>query len=265
MGPLDYSLVKENFDFDSVKKIIGKSKQVSVYGWGHCHYSAVSSALSGYLEKVFDYQLGDDWSAQTVEGRSIEKILVHYNPKPNKQFNRKCKAGITNLLLENYKRIKEHKEIIPLIFCIDTDGNRFVTSSETISSKDLFLNNKITHSELRHCYKLHCELANSSNPEFQEMSDVAKKMLKFVKVTMKDKKVILEEVPALWDWVGLPQGMKERTEKEPAVVGNLKESLSSRKKPENSQWRVQLLSAAKRFDVSTVSLEIRTQIFTLKH
>lgn len=262
MGPLDYSSVKDNFDVDSVKKIIGESKQVTVYGWSHCHYGAVSDALTRDL-KVFDYRLGNDYeSSETLERQKIEKMNVYTDSKSEKEFHRKCKIGISNLLLENYKRCKEGKEFIPLIFCIDTDNNEFITNSETISSKDQELNDKITHSELRHCYKLHCELAESPNIEFQQMSQIAKKMLKFVKVTRDGRKVVLQEVPALWDWPGLPKAMKERTEK--ATKAEIREDLCSKK------WRVQLLSAAKKHDdlqkpVVPHLVQISTQKFTLKH
>lgn len=241
--------IEDHFDFDSVKKIIGESKQVSVYGWSHCYYETIGKVFSNHLEKVFNYRLGSCYnSGRTLEGREIEKIKIPWDPDyPVREFRRKCRHGITNLLLENYKRYKECRDIIPLVFCIDIDENKFTTNSETISSKDEKFNNKITHAELRHCYKLHCEFANSSHIEFQEMSYIAKKMFKFVKLTTKNNKVILQEVPALWDWAGLSQAMKERAEKKANRKAGLEQPLWPVVGTADDPWRIQLLIAAKRF------------------
>jgi hypothetical protein len=221
-----HDLIREDLDFDSVKNIIGDSKQVMVYGWNHCHYIAITSALEfskeSFLEKVFNFQVGDECAlnTETLEGREIEKLTVHI--KPEKRTHRISKNGITNLLLENYKRIKKCEKIIPLVFCLDADGNIYDINSDTLTSKHAYLNNLITNSELRRCYKLHRELQDSPNEEFQELAKIAKVMLKFVKVTRDGEKAILQQLPAIWDLPNISQAMKKRVEEKATKIASLK-------------------------------------------
>lgn len=215
-----------NLDFECVKSIVGDCKQLMVYGWHHCHYNSLISAFefnkNSFLEKVFNFSVGNAYAinTETLEGREIEKLTIQY--KPEKRFHRICKNGITNLLLENYKRIKKGEKIIPLLFCVDVDENRYNVTSDSLSSKQPYLNNRITNSELRRCYKLHSELQNSPLAEFQELSKISEEMFKFVKVSKNLEKAILLQLPPIWKWPNVSQAMQQRAEEKASMLVALK-------------------------------------------
>jgi hypothetical protein len=165
-------------DFDSINTICGNSKQVMVYGWSHCKYEKIADLLktspNSPMKKVFDSYLGLKSSAEerkTCEGTVIEQLKVPLNG-----MLRPCKAALTNLVLENYKRMKEAKPLIPLIFCYDIEGNRYPSNEETITSRDPKINKLVTHSELRRCYKLCKDVGDST------IEAVAQQTIIFVKV-----------------------------------------------------------------------------------
>src|SRR5437763_1694118 len=137
-----FSLVDfvNKLDMDSVKKVCGKSEEVMVYGWKHCGYSQLSTRLEqpdSPIKRVFDWSLGSmdtaiktPDKATTLEGRKIEQVPV---PDMKKFASRRkendcarfCKLGLTNIVLENYKRLKENKALIPILFVFDRDNNPF--------------------------------------------------------------------------------------------------------------------------------------------
>jgi hypothetical protein len=90
------------------------------------------------------------------------------------------KAGITDLVLENYKRKQIGLDIIPLIFCYDIEGNQFQVNPETITSRNESFKKLYTNMELRRCYKICCE----KDPELKIMTDIAKETIKFVKLVI---------------------------------------------------------------------------------
>jgi hypothetical protein len=137
-------------------------------------------------------------------------------------MHRTCKAGITNLLLENYKRVKEGKEIIPALFCMDIVDNEFSPTTKSVTAKDVAQNNLVTHSELRRCYKLCRELENSEHVELREMAEIARQMFKFVKIVKKGDKAALEKIPALWELPGFSEAMQTRKEVTPKWKVELK-------------------------------------------
>lgn len=207
-------LAKNHLDFTSVREVIGDTEQVMVYGWEHCYYTGVTQAFENspdsFLKKVFNSSVGfiGAEKERTLEGREIQKLSVY--SKQAKDTHRFCKAGVTNLLLENYKRFKEGKEIIPVLFCVDTDENQYVTTKDTVSTKDKNNNKLITNSELRRCYKLCCELESSEHPELREMANIARQMFKFAKVVKNGDKAVLRRVPALWEQTDLSSAMQKR-------------------------------------------------------
>lgn len=139
-----------------------------VYGWAHCKYDEVANALFQgqlHIQKVFCWVLGckdalpDE--VTTLEGRAIEQVEVdeihlkktykkasnekventevkdEHNDFDSRLITRQCKAGLTNIVFENYKRKKEGLPIIPVIFCVDIENknsNYAKYESEDITS-----------------------------------------------------------------------------------------------------------------------------------
>jgi len=124
----------------------------------------------------------------TIEGRQIERIPYTDSPLPLAS----CKAGMVNIVFENYKRSKEGLTLIPILFCIDIDDNRYPHDIKSIIHKKLSTK-CFTHSELRRAYKLCCEL------EDEELKEIAQKTFKFVKVKIIDRNYGLESIPAPWE------------------------------------------------------------------
>jgi hypothetical protein len=184
----------DKLNVNSVKRVFGESKQVMVYGWLHCHYQRVRAQLQKPLiEKVYNCNFGDKLdNTRTLEGRLVEGIERVRGETFQEGVSRLCKTGITNLVLENYKRKKEGLPVIPMIFCFDIDDNPFRIDATSISSREKELNNLITNSELRRCYKL----CKDSNPKIQE---VAEETIKFVKLYKGgDGTTSLVEVEPFW-------------------------------------------------------------------
>lgn len=205
------------------------SEQVMVYGWGHCKYLQVAGSLEesphadnpSPFKKVYDCAFGDT-NIRTLENRKVQELPIDIPEDDEtsyiKELNRRCKSGITNLVLENLKREEEGLPIIPLLFCIDIDDqgdhpwdkrrntwdaagpNPWVTTPELLCEKDRMtvtgqMNHFTTHSELRRCYKL----ANTFNDA--QVRAVANRTFRFVKV-IQDKdtgEYRLEQIQAPWD------------------------------------------------------------------
>jgi hypothetical protein len=141
------------------------------------------------IKKVHSYRIGDpfDSTAKTIAGRRLnnlfftgsEYLLQHQAPPPNVQkqvIGRECKTAITNVVLENYKRKKEGKPLIPVLFCIDIDGNPNPARFDRLAAKHPKFNNQITYKELRRAYKL----CTHENPSIRA---VALETFKFIKLT----------------------------------------------------------------------------------
>lgn len=179
-----------------------------VYGFGNCLYLKITALLPTFtqIKKVFDWRIGQEYIVDeellvTCEGNELPRVSVDYEQRA---ISRACKAGLTNLVFENYRRQKMGLPIIPILFCIDVDGNKHPISSASITSKEKTLNEIVTHSELRRAYKLCHTFEN------EEIRRVAQESFKFVKVKVhaksgKGAEYALEEAAAPWkssDWEG---------------------------------------------------------------
>lgn len=188
----------EKLDIDSVKKIC-KSNQVMIYGVAHCKYGDVFKILDDLawegksFDKVFNWVIANKRirpeRRKTYEGRDMGLInyeTSYYYPQTT---SRPCKTAITDLVLENYKRIEEGKKAIPLIFCIDIDGNPQSLTMKHIAAPS---SQGITIKELRRAYKL----CTHENPKIRR---AAEETLKFVKMKYQgDKTYAMEQIPAPW-------------------------------------------------------------------
>jgi hypothetical protein len=219
-----------DLNYKSVTNICKNSDQVMVYGYGHCKYVEVAAALKSShspIKKVFDVNIGKNTSDlgaritadshTLIDQVDITPIMGLEYPGVHKQCARECKAALTNLVFENYKRKQQGLPIIPVLFCIDIDGNPFPISVENMTSKQAALNSLITHAEVRRAYKLCCKI------EDEQLRKVAQETFKFVKVKKGGKpnqgvEHFLEEMDAPWTnrtWDGNWEARKQLSQ--PAV------------------------------------------------
>jgi hypothetical protein len=220
----------------SVKAICGNSDQVMVYGYGTCLYKEIAKILRKALspvKKVFDWRIGqeyivDDSMLMTTEKTEMQRLDVDFD---HSATSRACKAALTNLVFENYKRKSLGLPLIPVIFALDIDGNRRTLKTTSFTSKHPSVNTIVTHSEVRRCYKL-CE--KFANPMLRQ---VAQETFKFVKVKKDREEYRLEQISAPWksaDWS--EEWAKRKGVRAPTAKTN------------SHPWRKGLALAIQRFD-----------------
>jgi hypothetical protein len=239
-------------DKTSLLTICKGANQVMVYGSKQCKYEEIARSLRGMtkeetfpLKKVLTWCVANDGSdsteKSTAEGRKMD-VIPFDNPGFFPQStSRPCKTALTDLVLENYKRKREGKALIPLLFCIDIDKNPYPLSAEEMLTKDRDLNNLIFHKEMRRAYKL-CH-----DPKVDpKIRAIAQETFKFVKVTVdKDKTHAFQQVQAPWSSAKEPSKVSD----EFAIELELrKEESVSRAKPAYACWRTQLARRAAAFD-----------------
>lgn len=260
----------------SVSDVLGKSSTAMVYGFQHCRYTQVSDALESHVNvsRVYDCSLGNDYDPtdgpkqRRLNGESIHQVDSGMRELQTKgksfetqDCNRKCKSGLVNYVLENYRQSKVHgKEISPIIFCIDIQdkdgGNPHPLTSENLLSKTktvrvsramtLEMNRIVTHSEIRRAYKL-CN-DPTVDPEIRE---IARKTFKFVKVNENRQEFAIDrgltvdrEIRVQYDLEEIPA---------PWAAGDFQAHLDTRKevsaqqvKPrKDTNWRAELNTQAK--------------------
>jgi hypothetical protein len=189
-----------DLDYNSVIKVCQGSRQAMVYGNQSCKYAEVFNTLAldprSPVLKVYNYLLGCyDKDEITLEGRPFYKIRFPLSSTERVSIARKCKAGIINLVFENFKRKQLNLPTIPLIFCIDIDGKESKDTFKTIFARTP--TKGITNSELRLCHKLCSKL--KSDPILSQITGIARETLKFVKVVDNGVNYELEAAPTDWD------------------------------------------------------------------
>lgn len=184
---------------DNLEEICSDSKEVMVFGWHFCRYEDIANSLSGAINspvhRAFNWQIGgvEDWETVTVEGRNIDKIISGRSEEEGSIRN--CKAALTNIVLENYKRMQEGLPLIRVIFSV-ANNSPLSFSPEMIASKASGANACHTHAELRRAYKLCCEMKNT------QLMEAAKQTFVFVmlKNESPDSEVtLLEKVTPFWE------------------------------------------------------------------
>lgn len=222
-----------HLDAQSLMEICPDTDQIMVYGWNHCKYDGVIAATRQMsADENFPIKAVHSWKAgypgplntekTTLDGRVFNRISFEL-PSSTLQLNsRTCKTGLTNLVLENCLRARMGMDYIPLVFCIDIDGNPQPYSSGTILSKEDKYNNQITHKELRRAYKL-------STHEDIDVRWTAIETFKFVKLKrLGQGSYALEQIKAPWD---NPDWEK---------YWMLREARSRSVEKETDSWRAQL-------------------------
>lgn len=185
----------------NIKRIVGDSKQVMVYGFAHCFYNEISLALreKPYSLHTFSHAVSqnDPNDRTTLEGRVMSRISagsLDINSCSRMIINDNCKSGLTTLVFENFKRSIQGLHLIPILFCIDINENPFPLNSVNILTKSEKMNIRVTHKELRRAFKLCYD--DHVDPRIQNIAQVT---FKFVKVTrFNNETYTLEEIPAPW-------------------------------------------------------------------
>src|SRR5690349_12789835 len=121
---------------------ICQSPYAMVYGFDSCHYNEVNEELtdSALFKHVFNYTLGYEGHEEAHEVTPrISQV------KTSKQGTADtCKAALVNIVFENCKRMKNGKPLIPVLFAIDCDKNKYSLTSEDITTKKSDKNKTIT-------------------------------------------------------------------------------------------------------------------------
>lgn len=227
-------------DINSVIKICKGADQVLVYGWKHCKYDDITKALGDLIgtegfpiKRVFSFRIGNPFACyKTLSGRYLtnlvfehcDSMLKDHNSEavPSIVLSRLCKTGITNLVLENYKRIHEGLPLIPVLFCIDIDDNSQPLRIDHLASKDPKFNKQVTYKELRRAYKL-CTHENA------KIREAARGTFRFVKLVKQQEGFTMRQIPAPWADPRFSQ------------FWSLRKKLSkSKPKEETFNWRMQL-------------------------
>ena len=251
----------------SVSMICQGSDQAMVYGWKHCGYTLVESAIQdnsdnvshNSIKKTYDFNAGDPLDhgsvlVTTAEGRKIN--LIDYDA-PEYNVNRMCKTGITNVVLENYKRQKEGLSLIPVLFVIDITGNPHPYSSQMLCSKEPKINAQVTHKELRRAFKL----CTHPNPKIRR---IALETFKFIKIDIKENGTpIPEQIPAPW---GTSVESPEKVSSTFVSYWQARHRVSrSKPKPEKYDWSKQLEKHIARYDrVSHMQAAMASQALQTK-
>lgn len=209
-------------DFESVKEICGESKQAMVYGFARCRYEDVARRLKeegSPIQKVYDCSLGGiDTEGRavasseyitTIEGRLMTQIPFPLLDRHPQGISRPSKAGVTNLIFENYKREKEKLLLIPCIFCIDIDDNPIPFSIENVTNNENSDGDtSIALKELRRGYKLCCTFDDA---DVRRVANATFKFVKLAKIGEDAYKLQLLRAP--WehpDWEKLWEARKAK-------------------------------------------------------
>lgn len=178
-------------------RVCNNSSEVMVYGFENCDYLAIQDILRAHKVHVYDYTCGNFLiKSVTAIGTYLHQIKYPRTSDPIKDESRQCKMGITNIVLENYKRIKTGTPIIPILLCIGIDGH-------PLNAEIFVFSKKYTCREARRVFK-HCKMI-----EDEDLREVANKTFKCVAI--KKVKVIqsceersnppwiLKEIAFPWD------------------------------------------------------------------
>jgi len=225
-------MISSYVDLNSYNYCTNEANQVVVYGWSHCLYHFVISALEqgrvGLKKKniveltdrdirAFDHSIGypkikkGRKCLETLDGRLIEQIAIM--PELYEETHAHlCKAGIANLLLENLKRVYLELPLIPLLFVIDVNKNKHPSSAKTILSRKEHLNDLVTHKELRRCYRLIQLAKELDSPKLLE---VCEKTFRFIKLEDKKGRFVMKLKAAPWQSKSWDRKWKKRMKTKP--------------------------------------------------
>ncbi|ASQ45117.1 hypothetical protein [Legionella clemsonensis] len=194
---------------NSVKAILGDSKEVLVYGFSNCQYGYVARALNALTIKAMikdsfknEFEMLEFDSQPHVPDASLDLNSIDYQEYVEREktilFARECKALITSLCINNLKRKQNNEPIIPLLFCIEGEFSGYSVSLniKSVAESHPMLGTYITDEELRHCFKM---WMFETEPEFKE---VIRETIKFVKLLphpVEPESYQLQSIAPFWE------------------------------------------------------------------
>ncbi|WP_454784792.1 hypothetical protein [Legionella sp. WA2024007413] len=183
-------------DEKSIRELCGESSEVVVFGFSKYAYKELCMAIN-------EHDGINALNSDTYDSKHTD--LSRNNPYSMYNY---FKFILNDLILENYKRQKEGKPIIPLIFVVGK-GNMSYEPKQIAQREEDPSDKWVTLTELRRVYKL----ATEFGPEF---SKVALDTVKFVSLETNSDLTTLKRVSPFWenpDWQKGWQTRKEETQK----------------------------------------------------
>ena len=227
------------FDLQSAHDICDRAEEVMIYGFQHCRYTQVTEAIKSDcspFKKVYDCSIGGPYAPEevmtTLEGGRFYQVDIKGLDRDNnvRRLKQYCKAGLVNLIIENVKRAKQQKKLIPALLIIDIDGNQHRLTPDAVSNKKYTF---VTMAELRRIYKL------CNDPKLDpKIKEIAAATFKFAKTCKHhDKEGIfssLEQIEPFWKSIGWAEAWQAR-------MGEAeKEEKSESEVEKRAYWRDQL-------------------------
>tara|TARA_R110000868_G_scaffold307987_4_gene569592 strand:+ start:798 stop:1529 length:732 start_codon:yes stop_codon:yes gene_type:complete len=150
----------------SLKKLLGKGSEAVVYGLVDCQYLQVREAINN-IDGVRAYDI--------LDYEDLTNPIPMIDVEPQGDFvKRCCKAGITSIVIENYRRSQQGRPLVPLIFCVElrSKDQQVVLNAEQVATRS-GKESSVTDAELRRCFKSYYEMG-------PQLKKIAEQTFKFV-------------------------------------------------------------------------------------
>lgn len=247
-----FNMIRSNFNITSeslVRIVAPTTKEVAMYGSEHSGYEEISQKITRatFLREAFVWSIGLDANFG-LKGHKMKKVqmLPGSNVSDGEKYklvSQICMKGIDHLILENYRRTKLGSgELIPLIFIVNNSLDRYPTPDASAIFEDNLL---VTHAELRRCHRF-LQLADEEDPLLNEIGQIARKTILFIKVIWPDQENGCMEFQPLSDFY----------KKHEWDIAD--QNRRTRKGKEKSRWSSKFLS-----EVHTISKSIEEKVKTL--
>lgn len=238
-----------SLNIDSLNTLLTGARRVMVYGYEYAHYYDVFEDISHNKKKLREVEPITWSSVASVK----EGLRFAESSKPFVNISRTCKTGLTNIFLDNYKKVKQGENPTLILFCVGTNmptgdlrGKKSppLPEPETLADRNSPYYSKITQKELRRMYKICCDISEkTSDPELRLLAEVAKKSVKFVTVDYDETldQFVMHEVPPTWDDPRWGKVWAKRMDSRPST---------REVKAATDKWENQLLEAVHRFNAA---------------
>jgi hypothetical protein len=206
------------FNLDLFITTCAPHQQAMIYGFHTCNYLQIINWLTDqknrdHFKDVFDCFIGQEEEYLTHEDQKSDKRIMTkiHHPFPPLSIQM-SKAGLVNIVLENFKRHQAKLPIIPIIFVVGKDDLKLDTNSLVDRNSSLY--KSFTNREIRQAYKL-C----SDNKLSKEIRDIAHLTFAFISIKTNSKtdpeKFNFTKFPAPWECFDWERQWKGRIETKP--------------------------------------------------
>ncbi|KTD00544.1 hypothetical protein [Fluoribacter gormanii] len=222
-------------DRQSIRELCGESSEVVVFGFGKYDYKKLCEAINQ----------NDEMKAVHSDNYDTKNADLSKN-NPYSMYNY-FKFILNDLIVENYKKQKEGKPIVPLIFVVGKSDASY--DPKQIAEREYDPTDKwVTLTELRRVYKL----ATEFGPEF---SKVALNTVKFVSLETNSDVTTLKPVTPFWEDKNWQKEWQTRKEETKQTHGRL---------IKNSIWRSNLQEKIQEIDSQCSDEKSKEEKNTLK-